>query len=309
MKQERKIVKDKGLVQNKEKSISEAKREIQKNLSKYLLVSDMDGTLLNSQSLVSSENIEAIKKFQGMGGRFSLATGRPQAFTWRVLENVELDAPAILYNGAIIYDFKEDRVIWEKTFKEDIKKLVKSIYDSFPEVGIGISCGDKYFILRHNDSTMRTQKSEGVTYYSADENFAKKHENTIFLKDAWERPWNKVLISSEEENLGKIEGFIRENYKNVSITTGGTTSLELGPEGVSKGAALEILAEHLNIPIENIIAVGDNLNDVEMLKTAGHSFAVANCRRELKEYADYTICSNDEHALAELVNWAVSELQ
>ncbi len=299
---------EEGDIKSRAPNAAKKKQEIQKNYSDYLLVSVMDGTLLNNQGLVSSENIEAIKKFQSMGGQFTLATGRPQAFTWRVLESITLDAPAILYNGAVIYDFKEDKVIWEKVFEEDIKDLIKKVYDKFPEVGIGISCGDKYFILRHSENTLRTQEAEKVTYYSADENFVKEHKNTKLLADAWERPWNKVLISDTKGNLREVEKFIVDNYKKASITTGGLESLEIGPEGVSKGEALKLLAKELEIPLDKIIAVGDNLNDVELLKTAGHSFAVENCREELKEHADYNICSNEDHALVELVDWILKKL-
>ena len=299
---------EEGDIKSKTPKASKKKEEIQRNYSDYLLVSDMDGTLLNNQGLVSNENIEAIKKFQSMGGRFTLATGRPQSFTWRVLESITLDAPAILYNGAVIYDFKEDKVLWEKVFEEDIKDLIRKLYDKFPEVGIGISCGDKYFILRHSENTLRTQREEKITYYSADENFVKEHENTELLYDAWERPWNKVLISDTTGNLREVERFIVDNYKKASITTGGLESLEIGPEGVSKGEALKLLAKEMGISLDKIIAVGDNLNDVEMLKTAGHSFAVANCREELKDCADYIICSNEEHALVELTDWILKEL-
>ena len=98
---------EEGDIKSRAPEAAKKKQEIQKNYSDYLLVSDMDGTLLNNQGLVSRENIESIKKFQRMGGRFTLATGRPQAFTWRVLENIALDAPAILYDGAVLYDFKK----------------------------------------------------------------------------------------------------------------------------------------------------------------------------------------------------------
>ncbi len=141
------------------------KKDIQKNYSDYLLVTDIDGTLINNQGLVGFENMEAIKKFQSMDGRFTLATGRPQAFTRSVLEGITLDVPAILYNGAVIYDFNDDKIIWEKVFDEDIKDLIRKIYVKFSEVGIGISCGDKYFILRHLQNILGTRGTEKASLY------------------------------------------------------------------------------------------------------------------------------------------------
>src|SRR5438552_3098682 len=79
------------------------------------------------------------------------------------------------------------------------------------------------------------------------------------------------------------------------------TFLEILPQGSSKGAALEFVAQHLGIPLSEIIAVGDNLNDLEMIRTAGLGVAMGNAPPELRAQAGYVTSTNDEGGLAEVI--------
>ena len=93
----------------------------------YLLVSDMDGTLLNSKGKLSEENKKAIEYFVDNGGQFTLATGRMLPSIKRHIHKMKVTLPVIMYNGTKVYDFNNNEVIWEKFLEEDRKEIVKVV--------------------------------------------------------------------------------------------------------------------------------------------------------------------------------------
>lgn len=279
-----------------------------KDLSRYLLVSDMDGTLLNNTKEISEENIEAIKRFQQLGGKFTIATGRVQFSTEPYLKDITLDTPAILYNGAVIYDFYKKDIIWQKHVNASIKERVKRIYEEFPGLGIGAYCGDKLLIIRHNLMTVAMQMLDKVPYYSADKNIVQEYENTLLLEDGWERPWNKVILAATPKFLDEMEDYFINNIEEANVMRSGDILLELLPIDISKGTSLEKLAQYMNMDMEHVIAIGDNMNDLDMLTRAGHGFTVTNCNEKLRPYAKYCLSSNEDHALVHVVKWAEENL-
>ena len=93
----------------------------------YLLVSDMDGTLLNKKGKLSEENKRAIEYFVDNGGHFTLATGRMMPSIKRHINKMKVTLPVIMYNGTKVYDFHNDSVIWEKFLESDRKNIVKAV--------------------------------------------------------------------------------------------------------------------------------------------------------------------------------------
>ena len=83
-----------------------------------LLLSDMDGTLLNGSSTVSPENLSALRYFMAEGGRFSVATGRSKPGMEHFLESLPINAPAVIYNGAVVYDFEAGCPVWQRPLGE-----------------------------------------------------------------------------------------------------------------------------------------------------------------------------------------------
>ena len=104
----------------------------------YLLVSDIDGTLLNSKGKLSEENKKAIEYFVDNGGEFTLATGRMLPSIRRHIHKMKVTLPVIMYNGTKVYDFNNDKVIWEKFLEEDRKEIIKVVKEVSPNVGIEI---------------------------------------------------------------------------------------------------------------------------------------------------------------------------
>ena len=104
-------------------------------LSDMLVVSDMDGTLLQANYGVPRENIEAIERFIEAGGRFTVCTGRSVDSVRRYVDWISFSAPAVTCNGAIVYDFNENKQIWGAELNPGVFDVVRELVQVFPDLG------------------------------------------------------------------------------------------------------------------------------------------------------------------------------
>ena len=158
----------------------------------YTLVSDMDGTLINSNKEISKENLDAIKYFVNNGGKFTVATGRMVASVECFLDRLNLDLPAILHNGGKIYDYNNKKVVYEHFIEEDRKESIKKVWENRPDIGIEIFCDEVVYIYRECKYTKRYNKYSYDIVYN-------------LPKEIWNKPWVKVLLIGDEEVLDEFE--------------------------------------------------------------------------------------------------------
>ena len=95
----------------------------------YLLITDLDGTLLNSKKQISKGNKEAIEKFINGGGIFTIATGRGYEMALPVMEMLETNAPAVIFNGAGVFDFNKDEFLYKELVQGDVRGYVEKILE------------------------------------------------------------------------------------------------------------------------------------------------------------------------------------
>ena len=165
---------------------------MQGKFSDYLLVSDMDATLLNDDHTISEENRQAIDYFIKNGGRFTVATGRMVEAVRAYMPNLHINAPAVLHNGAKIYDYEKDCAVFERFIEENRKQAIKRVYDDFPQIGLEVYSDEIVYVYRECEETKRfLTRSYEVVYSLPDE--------------IWQRPWIKVLLIGERELLDKYE--------------------------------------------------------------------------------------------------------
>jgi Cof subfamily protein (haloacid dehalogenase superfamily) len=255
-----------------------------------LLVCDMDGTLLDSKCKISDKNLKAINRFVDKGGTFTLATGRMETSTRHYLDILPINAPVILYNGALIYDFKEEKVLDCNFLEYGTESIIKEIMNEFPELGIEIfHGGDAYFI----------RESEETELHKIKENL---HPLLVDVENI-PKPWYKVILAWKPDKLVKVEEFLKTRAGHFDMVYSEPQFIELINKGVSKGNALSRLVYILSLPLEKVVAVGDNMNDMEMIKIAGAGFAVENAHNKLKTCARYHCCHHNDHAISEVISW------
>ena len=256
-----------------------------------LLVSDMDATLLDSRGGISAANREAIEYFISEGGRFTAASGHMVPAVRAYLDRMTINAPAILHNGAKLYDFEADRAVYEKFIEEPRKAAIRRVHDERPELGIEVYSDELVYVYRPCFMTERFKTKPYKVIYELPE--------TI-----WERPWIKVLIIGHKQELDDFEPIYRREYDSGCSVRSGDHFLDIVATGASKGEGLKRLAELLGIKSGDIYAVGDNMNDIDMLRVAGHSYAVANAEDAVKAEARHSAPSCDDDAIAYIVNEA-----
>jgi Cof subfamily protein (haloacid dehalogenase superfamily) len=257
-------------------------------INKTLLVSDMDGTLLDSDSLVSNENHNALVDYVAVGGQFTVATGRMRSAVARYLPRIPMNHPAILYNGSMIYDFAKEKILWKLSLPDEAKEIVRQIMGEFPEAALEIYHGDELYFVGENAETDEHKLREEFS------------PHCVSL-DEVPLPWIKAIIAWEPKKLAQVEKWLKGKKLNFRFTYSEPCFIELLNNDATKGTALVELAKITGFDIRNVIAVGDNLNDMEMIASAGTGIAVANAHPELKRIADICGPENNDNAVARIV--------
>ena len=270
-------------------------RRLNRPFSGFLLVSDLDGTLLNSRHEISERNINAIYSFIKGGGKFALATGRGRISIWPYLSKIPVNAPCILYNGAMIYDSVQGLFIKKIDFDTAIIPILKSLHACYPGLGIEIFLEDSVLFYGENQWTKFHKERDG---------FSAQRIMSLRMDHAW----YKIVLTWDPAKLQIIENIYRDRLVGYCVNFSEPHFLDITHLHASKGNALQYLARQLDILPDKTIAVGDNCNDIDMIQKAGFGFAVANACDELKREAKSVCKDNDQHAIWDVVRFLLNEI-
>ena len=261
------------------------------SLRDYLVFCDMDNTLLTAKEGIPSCNRTVIRLFTELGGRFTVATGRPPASIRAALGDLKLSLPAISCNGSLLYDFSTNTVLRRATL--DRKQAAQAIADvvrQFPQVGVEVMAhAGEMFVVKANEYTHAHQVDEQIP-------------SVACPLEGVPDGWVKVVFASDPETIRKLSQFAKTHYygrENYFLHTN-SIYFEIMPGGVGKASGLRDLCTLLGEPLQKTIVIGDYYNDLEMMRMAGHSVAVANAPAEVKTAADeVTTCTCSEGAVGE----------
>lgn len=255
-----------------------------------LLCTDLDGTLLSSESIVSEENIKAINYFKEQGGKFTFVTGRVPKGAGLMRKWVEPNAPIVVFNGAGVYDFEKEELLWGTYLTEDAKKVVEYVEERTPDFGLVVCTDENVYFPAMND---------WVDEYYKLENFPLDQTPWREIKDKWKKAL--FVINSEIMPI-VMEAVEKSGYKDhFHFVRSCANYYEMLPKGENKGTGLEKLCKITGIPREKVIAVGDNENDIEMIEYAGLGVAVGNAADSVKKISDLVTVTNDENAVAKII--------
>lgn len=266
-------------------------------MNKKILFLDMDGTTLDDEKQLSEENLDALKRACEAGHEVVITTGRTHSSAGYLRTHYGLDRIGcrymIVYNGAAVLDCETGKLLYSRTIPmEHAAALVDA--------------------ARQADLYMHSYAKEYVLTEREDENLAVYLKRTNMrakwvpdLKKALEDPLYK-LLAVDVQDPEKLHAFRQSQAAwargKVDMYFSCREYLEIVPEGVSKGAALQMFCRMRKIPVEYAVAAGDEGNDLSMIRAAGVGCAVANAQEEVKKAADYvTSCDNNHSAVAEIV--------
>lgn len=257
-----------------------------------LIATDLDGTLLTSKREISDVNLEALNYFTENGGRFTVSTGRSLAAAEFCVPHLPINAPAVLMNGAVIYDYANKSLMHMTGMTRDVYDLVKDTAQKFPEVGVEIFLFDKIYICQPSEVTRMHFEMLKVPFYNS----------TIDDIEAPEH-WCKVNFTQDFEYLNGVRKYLRTYSDNYSMSSSAPYFYEVTNKDDNKGASVFRVAKEIGISTEHIYTIGDNFNDLTMLKMSKCAFAPANAEPEILAAADVVTGSNDEHALRDVVTY------
>jgi len=269
-------------------------------LKRKLIISDLDGTLLNNQHKVSKLNQRSIKKFISDGGLFTFATGRMEETTLPFLEQLDITLPIISYNGARLFCPVDKKVLYEDSMLVS-PEIWKIILDPQHEYGVVIYKDNQPSTLNKNAIIEKFEQKEEIN--------CKLGSLDSFI----DTPISKILLIAEKEtnyakdsNLIKIEQGILNNSNDYTTVFSESNYLEILPVGTSKGKGVNRLIRYLDIKDLYSIGIGDNLNDISLLESVDLGIAVENAQQELKQKANKVLdTSNDEDAVAHVIEYIV----
>ena len=265
---------------------------------KYQLIAfDMDGTLLNKHNKVSELTAEAIKEASEAGKSVVISTGRSFSEVKPYMDQLQNVRYAIMESGALVYDFKEEKILKRVTFSPETLKQLEEV-----------SHHEEMFLQCMSDG--KSLIDQGFVDWLS----AMSVNNFREFVDLCET----IVEDVRAEMLAAPESFEKVNFYHLSALTlqrtmervkgidaeaalSAAVSLEMSPPGISKGTALKELAGQIGIPVEETIAVGDSDNDRTMLETAGLAVAMGNADESLKAIADAVVASHNEDGCAEAI--------
>lgn len=281
----------------------------------YKLVAiDLDGTLLNSYGIVTEYTKQTIKKCIQKGIEIVLASGRPNDSIEAIAKEIGATNYFISGNGALIYDMQKQESIYEKYMtKEKVLEIIKICEEN------SIS-----YNVYTNKTILATSLKHNVLYYHKEnlkkEENKKTHINIVenmyeYVKQLNEERFLKITVCDENNSifnsiirkLRQIEGIevLDVSHMSRKIIRQGTEEIpieyyytEVSLAEVDKWNAIEFLQEKLGIKKEEIIAIGDNMNDKKMIEEAGLGIVMKGSTPIVSEVADYITEGNNEDGVA-----------
>lgn len=287
-----------------------------------LFVSDMDGTLLNEEHVISERTANAIRKIQQSGIEFVIATGRAYNSARPMLDAHKIRCKMINLNGAAVYDLNGNIETKIQLEVDTVHAMLKHLDETNTNYSI---MTEQYFYV--DDKESFTKRLEGLLRklqievntniqtddaHSSDAQFI--HEMD-FIRGMDEFTFNgestplKFMVFGEPSD-NKLAHFkeLFGNYDDLDITSSSPDNLEITHSKAQKGFAVEAYANSRGISMEDVATIGDSLNDRSMLQMAGHSYAMENASPEVKAMAKFMAPSHRHDGVAQVIEAIINKL-
>lgn len=263
-----------------------------KSVSDVVLLMDMDGTILPPSKIPSQQDLESIKRFVSAGGRFSVATGRALQSVAQYFDEIQVNFPAIMCNGALVYDINEKCGKMNVYLPTSTKDIIAKILKDNPNIGCEILTIDHVYVPQLNEAES--------THIS----IAKVTPDYIPIEDTPPDKWYKALFADKQEKTDKLVEYVaQQNFEGVDFVRSSKHYYEILPKNISKGSCVDFIREHYCTESDVIICAGDYHNDIEMLKAADIAVCPANAVDAVKEICDIVLESScEQNAVTELVD-------
>lgn len=251
------------------------------------IFTDIDGTLLNNEHKITVKTSQAIKMVIQLGIPFIPVSARPPKAITPYTSQLKTNQAIICYSGALILDKDLNELYSVLIEPQDLDRL-KMILSDYQHLSVNYYSGLDWFV---NDETNYWAKQErditGVDYQLCPPNLTEVH---------------KILVMGEANEIQHLETKLKENLPHLSIHRSKNEYLEIMNQAATKAKAIGFMEKQLNVKAEEVIAFGDNFNDLDMLQYAGLSIAMGNAPEEIKAVAKEITTDNNNDGIALILN-------
>ena len=265
------------------------------------LLLDLDGTLLDDDSRLAPRAGEALRAAAAQGVRVMVATGRSSLSAHEVLEELGLDSPAVVFNGAALYCARRRRMLEERTLGKRSLERTLAFAQRHAHLPV-VMCAERKLALAPRDAAEEAALAlmTGLEIVGPDELAAEYVIRVTLFSTRHAR--SEEFAAEFEEHVG--QPLYLTHFPLSALPSHRASALhvlDVHPPCRGKGEALRVLQELHGIPPERVVAVGDATNDIPMFEEAGLAVAMENSMSEARAAADRVIGSNNGPAIAELV--------
>lgn len=264
----------------------------------FLYVSDLDGTLLNNNAIVSPNSKDLINKFLKDNVNFTVATARTPATVSKLLKDINLTLPIITMNGSAIYDLQNDKYLYSLPLENNLVPIIQNLIDSENLNAFVYTLKDNHLFVYHNKLINPYQikfynERKDSTYKTFIEGPVPSDCRVLYftIMDYEDK------VNSLYNKLKGITGISPIKYRDTYDKK--IMNLEIYHTSSSKANAINYLKNYFHF--DKLITFGDNLNDIPMFKISDECYAVENAAEELKNISTKVIDSNDKDAVAKFI--------
>ena len=245
-------------------------------MPKYKAVfSDIDGTLLNTKHKIPEDTKEKIQQINKEGIPYVLVSARMPKGMTAIRDELGAKSPMICYSGALVIDEEDNPIYSVAISKENAKNLCKRIQELNAKISINIYTNDEWLVEDKEESF-----EDGEVYQEV----------------------HKILCMGNKEEIAQLEQQLIKEFPEIRIYRSKDTYLEIMSMKASKSDAIHMLKNHFHVEREEIIAFGDNFNDIDMLQYAGLGVAMGNASDEVKQAADIVTDINDNEGERQILD-------
>lgn len=256
-----------------------------------LVAIDLDGTLLNQENQITDLNKEALKKLNQNGVKVVIATGRSLISAREIFLSLDIDGYLITLNGALIKDGSSNRTIFSRKLPKDA--LIKTLEIGYQEEAtVFFNTEEKNYRIPYTGNGEVVQEFQKMRGDVEELTFEKMRE---ILENNTPRVLKAAFTSENRQQLRKIQGIM--NKSNYFPVFSDKHYIEMMDQGINKGTSLKRLCDYLNIQGNDVVAFGDQENDMQMIEFAGLGIAMENAADKLKNIADEIVGSNENSSV------------
>ncbi|PAE12232.1 hypothetical protein CHI02_10395 [Niallia circulans] len=256
-----------------------------------LVAIDLDGTLLNHKNEITDINKKALQQLNQEGVKVVIATGRSLISAREIFQFLDIDGYILTLNGALIKEEKSNKTIFSKQLPKDA--LIKTLEIGFQEEAtVFFNTEEKNYRIPYTGNGELVQEFQKIRGDVEELTFEKMRE---ILENNTPRVLKAAFTSENRQQLRKIQRIM--NQANYYPVFSDKHYIEMMDEGVNKGTSLKRLCDYLEIEQKDVVAFGDQENDLQMIEFAGLGIAMENAADKLKQAANEVIGTNRESAV------------